>query len=83
MKLPPQIPQSKDELERAISLLGNRIQANLKSTPAQELVKLIGRYPSLEEATVWKQSLKQMTRLKRQRYREDPDELLIRIFGFC
>lgn len=60
MQLPPQIPHSKDELERAISLLGNRIQAELKSKPAQELVALLGRYPSPEEAIVWKQSLKQL-----------------------
>ena len=71
MQLPPQIPQSKDEMERAISLLGNRIQAELKSKPAQELVALLGRYPNPPEAIVWKQSLKQMTRPKRQRYGED------------
>ncbi len=73
MQLPPQIPQLKDELERAISLLGNRIQAELKSKPAQELVALLGRYPSREEAIVWKQSLKQMTRSKQQRYGEGDD----------
>ncbi|PSB31364.1 hypothetical protein [Chlorogloea sp. CCALA 695] len=74
MQLPPQIPQSKDELERAVSLLGNRIQADLRSKPAQELVALLGHYPSPEEATVWKQSLKQMTRPKRQRYGENNDD---------
>lgn len=47
LQLPPQIPQSKDKLQRTISLLGNRIQAELKSKPAQELVGLLGRY-------VWK-----------------------------
>ncbi len=71
MQLPPQIPQSKDELERAVSLLGNRIHAELKSKPAQELVTLIGRYPNPEEAIVWKQSLKQLTRPKRQRCGEE------------
>jgi len=71
--LPSRIPQSKNELERAVSLLGNRIQAELKSKPAQELVALLGRYPSPEEAIVWKQSLKQMTRPKKQRYGEDDD----------
>ena len=74
MQLPPQIPQSKDELERAVSLLGNRIQADLRSKRAQELAALLGRYPSPEEATVWKQSLKQMTRPKRQRYGENDDD---------
>jgi hypothetical protein len=74
MQFPPQIPQSKDKLERAVSLLGNRIQADLKSKPAQELVTLLGRYPSPEEAIVWKQSLKQLTRPKRQRYREDDND---------
>lgn len=66
VQLPPQIPQLKSDLERAILLLGNRIQAELKSKPAQELVALLGRYPSPEEATSWKQSLKQLTRPKRQ-----------------
>ena len=74
VSLPPQIPQSKDELERAISLLGNRIQAELKSKPAQELVALLGRYPSPEEAIIWKQSLKQMTRPKRPRYGEEDND---------
>lgn len=74
MQLPPQIPQSKDKLERAISLLGNRIQAELKSTSAQELVELIGRYPNPQEAIVWKQHLKQMTRPKRQRYGEEDND---------
>ena len=74
MQLPPQIPQSKDKLERAISLLGNRIQAELKSKPSQELVALLGRYPTPSEAIVWKQSLKQMTRPKRQRYGEDDND---------
>lgn len=74
MQFPPQIPQSKDKLERAISLLGNRSQADLKSKPAQELVTLLGRFPSPEEAIVWKQSLKQLTKPKRQRYREDDND---------
>ncbi len=74
MQLPPQIPQSKDKLERAVSLLGNRIQAELKSNPAQELAELIGRYPNPQEAIVWKQSLKQMNRPKRQRYGEDDED---------
>lgn len=71
MQLPPQIPQSKGDLERAISLLGNRVQAELKNKPAQELIVLLGRYPSPEEAISWKQSLKQLTRPKRQCYGED------------
>ena len=74
MQLPPQIPQSKEKLERAISLLGNRIQAELKSKPAQELVELLGCYPNPEEATVWKQSLKQITKPARQRYGKDEDK---------
>ena len=55
-------------------LLGNRVQAELKSKPAQELVALLGRYPNPPEAIVWKQSLKQMTRPKRQRYGEDDND---------
>ena len=70
MQLPPQIPQSKDKLERAISLLGNRLQAELKSKPAQELMSLLGRYPNPEEAIAWKQSLKKLIKVQQEAHNE-------------
>jgi hypothetical protein len=64
MSLPPQIPQSSKDMERAICLLGNRVKAELSSKPKQELMALIGRYPNREEAADWKQSLKQLSKVK-------------------
>lgn len=58
-QLPPQMPQSKDKIERAICLLGNRVKAELTSKPHQELVALLGTYPNPQEAAAWKQLLKQ------------------------
>lgn len=43
---PPHVPGSKLELKRAICLLGNRTKANLTSKSYQELVALVGSYPS-------------------------------------
>lgn len=61
---PPQIPQSEKKLERAICLLGNRIQAELNTKSAQELIELLGRYPNSQEAAAWKQFLKKMLESK-------------------
>jgi len=58
--LPRKIPADTDQLQRAITLLGNRTQADLQTKPRQELVELIGGYPSAEQAAVWKQSLRRM-----------------------
>lgn len=63
--LPPQIPQSEEKLERAICLLGNRVQAELNPKSAQELIVLLGRYPDSQEAAAWKQLLKQRLKSKR------------------
>lgn len=65
-KVPPpaQIPRSQEKLERAICLLGNRIQAELNTKSAQELIGLLGRYPNPQEAAGWKQFLKQRLKSK-------------------
>ena len=55
---PPRVPGSVDELKRAICLLGNRGKAELTSKAQQELIALVGNYPSVEEAAAWKQYLK-------------------------
>lgn len=58
--LPVKIPVDTASLQRAIALLGNRAQADLQTKPRQELVELIGSYPSAEQAAIWKQALKQL-----------------------
>ena len=55
--LPPKMPQEAEALNRAICLLGNRMMADLKGKGHQELTNLIGIYPSLEQASAWKQTL--------------------------
>jgi hypothetical protein len=65
-QLPPQIPQSRDKIERAICLLGSRVKGELTSKPQQELSDLVGRYPNPLEATAWKQSLKQLLKQKQK-----------------
>ena len=55
--LPPKLPQEAEALNRAICLLGNRMMADLKGKGHQELINLLGIYPSLEQASAWKQTL--------------------------
>jgi hypothetical protein len=62
--LPPKIPQNNDLLSRAITLLGNRTQAQLKPKAKLELEQLIGCYPDQQEASLWK---KELTRIKKER----------------
>lgn len=62
--IPPKIPQELKELERAITLLGNRTKAELRGKPRQELENLVGRYPNVETAMEWKRFLR-TTREKR------------------
>lgn len=65
-QLPPQIPQSRDKIERAICLLGSRVKGELTILPQQKLSALVGRYPNPLEATAWKQYLKQMLKQKQK-----------------
>lgn len=58
IRIPPNIPKNLSELERAITLLGNRIKAELKEKSRQELKKLLGGYPNGSEAEIWKHYLK-------------------------
>ena len=58
ISLPPRLPQSEEELKRAIILLGNRKQVELKSDARRQLETLIGVYPTVKEATLWKRVLR-------------------------
>ena len=61
---PPQVPGSRTALERAICLLGNRTRSKLGNQAHQELVALVGAYPNVEQASLWKQYLRQVARGK-------------------
>jgi hypothetical protein len=58
MTLPPRLPQNKAELERTIVLLGNRKQTELNKHAQVELQQLIGVYPTVKEATIWKRVIR-------------------------
>ena len=56
--LPPRLPQNEEDLKRTIILLGNRKQTELKTHARRELESLIGVYPTVKEATLWKRVLR-------------------------
>lgn len=61
---PPKTPTELEDLDRAIMLLGNRAQGNLRKKNLQEeLVQLVGKYPNKETAAAWKRHLKQARKL--------------------
>jgi hypothetical protein len=55
---PPRLPQNEAELERTIILLGNRKQVELKTYTRRQLESLIGVYPTIQEAALWKRALR-------------------------
>jgi hypothetical protein len=71
-ELPPKMPIHADELNRAICLLGNRITSDLKDKARQELMLLLGVYPTLEQAGTWKQLL---TKKYKEIASSDPPEV--------
>jgi len=58
ISLPPRLPQNRQELDRTIILLGNRKQTELNAHAQRELESLIGVYPTVKEATLWKRVLR-------------------------
>jgi hypothetical protein len=62
ISLPPRLPQSGGELERVITLLGNRKQAELNPQARNELQELLGVYPTVKEASFWKRVLRRICR---------------------
>ena len=58
LSLPPRLPQNEEELKRAIILLGNRKQVELKTDARRQLESLIGVYPTIKEAGLWKRVLR-------------------------
>jgi hypothetical protein len=60
ISLPPRLPQNRQELDRSIILLGNRKQNELSAEARRELEILIGVYPTLKEAAIWKRELRRV-----------------------
>lgn len=72
---PPKIPTDLEQLERAINLLGNRIKSELQQKARGEIKSLLGVYPSVEEAEIWKQRLKALRKERietQEQKKEDP-----------
>jgi hypothetical protein len=58
---PPNTPTYRDQIQRAIVLLGNRSNGlNFGAKARAELVALVGGYPSPPTAARWKLALKQV-----------------------
>jgi hypothetical protein len=58
---PPRMPEG-PERERAITLLGNRARSELSAKARAELERLVGAYPTAEQAGRWKTGLKRHDR---------------------
>jgi hypothetical protein len=58
ISLPPRLPQNEEELKRTIILLGNRKQVELNFVARRQLESLIGVYPTIKEAALWKRVLR-------------------------
>lgn len=58
--LPPRVPTTLSELQRAITLLGSRQTLDLKRRPRAELIELLGEYPDQRTAAEWKRFLKRL-----------------------
>lgn len=55
---PPRVPEARQDLDRAIMLLGSRQTQELRQAARVELETLLGQYPSPEVAASWKKLLK-------------------------
>jgi hypothetical protein len=60
--LPLKLPSTYESLQRLICLLGNRTKGELGTKARQELELLIGMYPTVEQAALWKHNLKQLVK---------------------
>jgi hypothetical protein len=58
ISLPPRLPRNADELKRAIMLLGERKKTELNAGARDELLQLLGAYPTVKEASFWKRVLR-------------------------
>ena len=62
--MPIKIPADPSHIQRAITLLDNRTKADIHTKARQELIELVGSYPSIEQASIWKSSLKLLLKSK-------------------
>jgi hypothetical protein len=58
ISLPPRLPRNAGELERVIMLLGERKKTELNERARNDLLQLLGVYPTVKEAAFWKRVLR-------------------------
>jgi hypothetical protein len=63
---PPRIPETNEELDRAIVLLGSRAKTETTTKVRNELEALVGTYPTQAEAAVWKSRLKSIRKAMKE-----------------
>ena len=56
--IPPRVPETEADLNRAIQLLDLRTRATLDKGDSAEIKELIGIYPTPAQACAWKQAMK-------------------------
>ena len=61
-QMPPQIPGDEERFEGCIMLLGNRTKGELRPSVKTELIELIGVYPSVLQAALWKSLLRRIVK---------------------
>ena len=65
-RVPPEVPEQLDQLDRAIMLLGHHAKGHLKPPQQAELGMLLGRCPEPELAAEWKIALKKLRKEERE-----------------
>jgi len=58
--MPPHVPESRELLNQALTLLGNRVKYELTPKSRARLSELLGGYPDAATAAVWKRELKRL-----------------------
>lgn len=61
-ELPPRLPQNEEELDLAIRMLGNRKRCELGLPAQNRLKRMLGTYPTLKQASLWKRILRRVCR---------------------
>jgi hypothetical protein len=58
--MPPLVPESRELLNQALTLLGNRVKYELTPKSRARLSALLGEYPDASTAAIWKRELKRL-----------------------
>ncbi len=62
---PPRTPETDEQLDRAIMLLGSRTKVEATTKVRAEIKALVGAYPTQAQAATWKSQLKAKRKLRK------------------